>query len=648
MNTMNNAIQSLKIKGLRGFKEDFSLELKDRSILIYGENGSGKSSIVDALEWFYYNRVEHLSQEEIGRGGLDALRHFQLEPDEAGTLALEFSDTTVNSAKEIFYKKDSLKSLYSNSTDEFNRYLEDSQKENLVLRHKDLLTFIQGSKKEKMDQLAKIIGFSELTSIRDTLRKTISELKKELKTGDFDNRINRQQSIIIDHLDRSVNSESQLVEAVNELIQPLNLNHPITGLDQLDDLLSLINKPEDPGLIERRSYYQRVSDWALSLPQALDEIEEMYRSYSSLYQKIAKDIEKINKILLEHLYSEGVRVLSENIVEGDLCPLCLQTKNKNQLLAELETRLGELAQSKKEKHELDSLKESLKKSLRQIQYKMAPFQSEDPFKEKEEPVVNNGFRFTNETVQRYLEQMEVDLASFKSPESPETLLLDRSVLQKINVTCVQNIDHLKASQNRDMRSEIYEKLVLSRQAFFQIQQFKHKKEILERQQASMEAVYNQFLDTQKDAFQSFLDQFSGEINQLYQYMNPEENVDEIRLIPLEKDDVLQGITLEYSFHSKKTSPPQKYLSESHLNCLGLVFFLASVKAFNKRNRFFILDDVISSFDTTHRERFGQLLKNKFQDYQVIVLSHEKEWFHRMQNKASGKNWIFKILPDMLE
>ena len=44
----------------------------------------------------------------------------------------------------------------------------------------------------------------------------------------------------------------------------------------------------------------------------------------------------------------------------------------------------------------------------------------------------------------------------------------------------------------------------------------------------------------------------------------------------------EGIEFEYYFHGEPTSPPMKYLSESHLNSLGIALFLASVKLFNKR------------------------------------------------------------------
>lgn len=51
-----------------------------------------------------------------------------------------------------------------------------------------------------------------------------------------------------------------------------------------------------------------------------------------------------------------------------------------------------------------------------------------------------------------------------------------------------------------------------------------------------------------------------------------------------------------------------------------------------------MDDVISSFDKPHRIRFGQLLEEKFSDYQIIALTHEQEWFEFMRNTVKGKGW----------
>ncbi len=72
-------IKYIEIKGLRGIKQSLNFILDStQSILLYGDNGSGKSSITDAIEWFYYDRVEHLSKREIGPKGISALRNVHI------------------------------------------------------------------------------------------------------------------------------------------------------------------------------------------------------------------------------------------------------------------------------------------------------------------------------------------------------------------------------------------------------------------------------------------------------------------------------------------------------------------------------------------------------------------------------------------
>ena len=62
---MTIKIKQLEILGLRGIQEKFTLNLAEKSILLYGDNGTGKSSISDSLEWYYTDNVSHLSSTEI-------------------------------------------------------------------------------------------------------------------------------------------------------------------------------------------------------------------------------------------------------------------------------------------------------------------------------------------------------------------------------------------------------------------------------------------------------------------------------------------------------------------------------------------------------------------------------------------------------
>ena len=104
---------------------------------------------------------------------------------------------------------------------------------------------------------------------------------------------------------------------------------------------------------------------------------------------------------------------------------------------------------------------------------------------------------------------------------------------------------LTASKKNDLKFDIQSKILLSREAYFTIKKLKREREILEHQQQSLELVYSAFLKKQKQSLETFLTGFSNDINELYQYMNPGEKVDDIKLVSLEKDEELVGITLEF-------------------------------------------------------------------------------------------------------
>jgi hypothetical protein len=517
--------------------------------------------------------------------------------------------------------------------------LKDSQKENLVLRHRNLVDFILVSKKEKLDTLSDIIGFSDVSKVRDTLRKIVGELSRELKRGNFDNRISNQKAKIIEQLGRVVTSDDQLVEAVNELIKPLKIEKKITHIDEIEAVLTLMKKPEDTLIFQLQSFYDKIADWTANARTAPDEIESLYGKYHGQFQKIIDDIEQLNKILLERLLSEGVKVIKEEVIKEDYCPLCLQPKDKNRLLRELESRIAELQQTRKEKQKLDELKGLLKKELRGPIRQLNYFLSETFANTKENRELKEKIERLKSGFENYSTQLDVEISPSQTLKAPGEITIRREPLDRIADFCKKKIEKLRSSRKDDLKFDIQGKLLLSREAYLDIKKLEKEKAALERQQRSLELIYSEFLKKQKEALESFLTRFSNAINELYQFMNPDEKVEDIRLIPLEKDGELVGLTLEFKFYKNSESPPQKYLSESQLNCLGMVFFLTSVKAFNKKNKFFILDDVISSFDSPHRKRFADLLPEKFPGYQVILMTHESDWFEFVKDLVAEKGWL---------
>ena len=63
-------INEIIISGFRGILTPLRLSFvkgkTPRSMVIYGRNGTGKSSITDAWEWFHTEKIIHLAREGAG------------------------------------------------------------------------------------------------------------------------------------------------------------------------------------------------------------------------------------------------------------------------------------------------------------------------------------------------------------------------------------------------------------------------------------------------------------------------------------------------------------------------------------------------------------------------------------------------------
>jgi hypothetical protein len=58
-----------------------------------------------------------------------------------------------------------------------------------------------------------------------------------------------------------------------------------------------------------------------------------------------------------------------------------------------------------------------------------------------------------------------------------------------------------------------------------------------------------------------------------------------------------------------------------------------------------LDDVVVSFDRNHRGMIVQLLQDEFSERQVIIFTHDRDWYTELRYQLDAKDWRFRgLLP----
>ena len=633
---MPTKIKKVIITGLRGVRNKIELLLSERSILLYGDNGTGKSSISDSLEWFFNDKVTHLAGSEIDLK--DALRSSALSDADTSCVEIEFTKASANSSKTLSYKKGKLISEFSSKTADFNSYITTTQKENLILRYQHLRDFIDKPKGEKLKSLSDVIGFAEVNNAKEVLKKGYNSLKTEIKNQNYESQINTQKQIQIEKIGAAIGVEKNLLDKVAEIIAPLKLGITVASLNDIDAVLTVLKAPANTKILNELSFLENSKTALTNLKSEIALLNSEYEKYYSEFKKIAEDVQSIMQVFLADLLKVGNTVIEKGYHKDDTCPLCLQLKEKDELLKDIQTRLKQIEESLKMKAAFDTAKDAIIKIAAERIKRLDVLRSDNNYSEEDFKPIKKAIEDLITKISGYEREGKVKVTSGNMISESKKLKLQESDFEIIE-TLSTRIDSIQASLKKDNNTVIYSNISSAKEAFVRIQKFEKEKKVLENQRASMELIYNEFVKKQKEGLQNFITNFSGTINEYYQFMNPGEQFQELKIVTIGEEDELNGITIEYQYNGGWTSPPQKYFSESHLNCFGLSFFLASVAAFNKENKFVVLDDVISSFDSNHRKRFADLIFEKFSDCQIILLTHEHEWYQYVCQLAKRKSWL---------
>ena len=144
--------------------------------------------------------------------------------------------------------------------------------------------------------------------------------------------------------------------------------------------------------------------------------------------------------------------------------------------------------------------------------------------------------------------------------------------------------------------------------------------------------------------QMVIDSISKDIGSMWATLHPGEKIENVRLsVPQDQDKAIDVIL---KFYGKDQDSPRLTLSEGYRNSLGLCIFLAMAKQVVDKERPLFLDDVVVSLDRDHRGMIRRLLEEEFSDRQVIIFTHDKEWYTELRYQlGNNNNWIFKrLLP----
>ena len=121
----------------------------------------------------------------------------------------------------------------------------------------------------------------------------------------------------------------------------------------------------------------------------------------------------------------------------------------------------------------------------------------------------------------------------------------------------------------------------------------------------------------------------------------------IRLELPNEDAVEQReIRLLIDFKGLKGVIPSGYLSDSQLHTLALALRLAAIRMFNSGAPLMVLDDVVTSYDWDRRTHVAKVLGKHFNDFQVVLVTHDEQFFKLLLDYLPANHWNFKRITEL--
>ena len=596
-------IDKITVKSFRGISYESSINLGDITILS-GENGTGKSSFVNAFEYIFSKELDFLKRDTIEKD--DSIIHDGNTKEDIG-IKICFSN-----GKILEYNKKpkdpELKEITSND------YVKNAS---FILNRRNLLRFVEGNRSDRYIAVMDLCGFNKLKRYQSNFSSTYKDFNKdfEKKLIEYDEKLGKLSHIIVDNYD------AKYEESILELNKIIKRN----DLDLIDDdtniseyLANLHIDSEDYITLAKREFELIFDDINK------DDLDLELKNLLSEYENVVYDNFKSTNDLIAIL-DKSYDYIELN--KPEKCPVCDSNIDVN-ILETIDNNRAILKEKDKEfsdwKHKFNSYLSKLNKfivDLEDLDANIFKLKSNDSSNEllninfnMERLILRNLYSDLNDLVNTG-EKINVKESLFK--EMDEKISLLKENLEKYFEENRNNSDLfiindalVELSKIKDLEAEISN---------------------LELKRLVAKKALDTYTKSKEDFINGIINEIKEDIKFFYDYIHKDDAI-------TSPDIKLTGANhLEVFLNSfGKSVDPRSFASEGHLDSLGLCIFLAFNKKFNPIP-FIILDDVIATVDMGHKEKIARLLIEELDDYQIFITTHSKLWAEQLRRLTNISN-----------
>jgi DNA repair exonuclease SbcCD ATPase subunit len=638
-------IEKLTISGFRGILTPLELPFKKgksvRSMVIYGQNGTGKSSITDAWEWLHTGKIDRLAREGAGPRSYP---HTDARDDDT-YVEVFFTDPALEVVRLQFDPDRPTMPEAAGDIDNLRVRIPHS----CHIRFGDLTEFVYSTKAEKYDRLAGLMGFAPQVEFQKALNRTLRKLSEELEASEDD--VERIAAELDEILEPEALQERALLKRINQVLD----RNELGSADSVDAVQTaserlrerIQNDPRSRELSDL-SELEKACKKATVPEEVWDEVSGFTKAARRFKQQEGETVD----LLLIDLYTKGQEVLDDRRVRDestDRCPLCGQTVNEAELLTHITEELERLRALKEARDELEAKRQQVTEQLDELDGLSSNLKegySELSLSREEWPFED----LADRAEELQSEAVSIDAILAKPPEELTEELISRlpecrsaaeergAEFDSARQTLVDRITERQEDLRKDeTRSRLVSDHELLRDGLDRWNKWRNARRALQGLQSvheRFETIVNAFIADSMENVQERFQAISADVDRFFGILEERtEGISSPRLKLLTDQD--RAVMLEVEFRGEDIRPAYKYLSESQLNSFGLAVFLASAKHFNPDFPFLLLDDVINSFDGYKRPQVIRLLKEEFPDHQFLVLTHDRVWTDRLFETFPG-------------
>jgi len=604
------AIKSIQIRGVKGIREEVTLPLDGKSFVIQGENGTGKSSIVNALAWAL--RDELTPPEDAPYSSEESFRTHVLVQRDAPSVRIKMTDGgTIDCSKAGVVV-----------TGSGEAYRAGALGANPILTRNKLLAVVTDKPADRFRYLESFLDLDQADEIREGL--VAKSTEQAGRARQLREKVHQALAAVLAMLGASPESGSSEVQAaLGQSAARLGLTQALPSWDQVVEAGRRARTLSPSGELDSQraklgGALTLIKSVEEQLPAGLPDLDALNRKKTEL-QAEATDAG------LSELLSQASRHLAQH--EVDRCPLCDQAVDHGALKAFVEARLRKL-------NELREVTEAIRAGAQAWQRWWGAFVGALPStlgslgatKASEVegmPPAPAGAKLLHEKKNAPPDEFTLALLGSGARVSHEWVVAALGVLRRKCLAELERLPQPTASAQYKSLADAVDRFVEART---KVLEWEKGAELAERRASSFQRLGDAVRLARQDVAQRLLATISTTVADYYSRIHPRDSDGEVTDAPvIEIQRHRDGTAfVRGQFNGKRIQDPRWAYSDGHQDTIGLCIFLALRKYRSNGSdgcRLMVLDDVVLSIDLPHTMRVARLLREEFSEHQIIFLTH---------------------------